>query len=79
VKPLASPAVYEPDRLVRVGDLVGAAEVAVRLGLKHPQSVSLLKRRHAEFPEPVMQLAKAFVWNWPDIESWAKATGRLPD
>ena len=79
VKPSASPAVYEPDRLVRVGDLVGAAEVAVRLGLKHPQSVSLLKRRHAEFPEPVMQLAKAFVWNWPDIEAWAKATGRLPD
>ena len=51
----------DPDRMVRVGDLVGAAEIAVRLGLKHPQSVSLLKRRHADFPEPIMQLAKAFV------------------
>jgi hypothetical protein len=69
--------VGDPDRTVRVGDLVGAAEIALRLGLKHPQSVSLLKRRHDDFPEPVMQLAKAFVWNWPDIAEWAKATGRL--
>lgn len=69
----------DPDRLVRVGDLVGAAEIALRLGLKHPQSVSLLKRRHRDFPEPIMSLAKAFVWAWPDIAAWARATGRLPD
>lgn len=69
----------DPDRLVRVGDLVGAAEIALRLGLKHPQSVSLLKRRHSDFPEPIMSLAKAFVWAWPDIAAWARATGRLPD
>jgi hypothetical protein len=68
----------DPDRVVRVGDLVGAAEIAVRLNLKHTQSVSVLKRRHASFPKPVMQLAKAFVWAWPDVEEWAKDTGRLP-
>jgi hypothetical protein len=69
----------DPDRVVRVGDLVGAAEVANRLGLKHTQSVSVLKQRHESFPQAVMQLAKAYVWNWPDIEAWARETGRLRD
>ena len=69
---LPSPAV-DPDRLVRVGDLVGAAEVALRLGYRHPQSVSLLARRDPDFPEPVVRLGRgdgAAVWAWPDVAEW---------
>ncbi len=57
-------------------DLVGAAEIAERLGIVR-QSVHQLRRRHADFPEPVAVLAQAMVWSWPEIEAWARATGRL--
>jgi hypothetical protein len=29
-------------------------------------------------PEPVAELRQALIWSWPDVERWAKATGRLP-
>lgn len=58
--------------------LVGAAEIAERLGLSHTQSVHTLRRRYVEFPEPVAKLRQAMVWSWPDVAAWAKATGRLP-
>lgn len=57
--------------------LVGAAEIAERLNLSHPQSVHTLRRRHPEFPDPVAMLSVMFVWHWPDVERWAKDTGRL--
>jgi predicted DNA-binding transcriptional regulator AlpA len=63
-------------RKVDVVDLVGAAEIADRLGIAR-QSVHQLARRHADFPQPVATLRQAMVWNWPDVERWARATGRL--
>lgn len=64
-------------RKVNVDDLVGAAEIADRLRLSHVQSVHTLRKRYADFPEPVAQLRQAMVWSWPDIEKWARSTGRL--
>lgn len=64
-------------RKVDVNDLVGAAEIADRLDLAHSQSVHTLRRRHPDFPAPVATLARAHVWSWPDVEAWARATGRL--
>jgi hypothetical protein len=66
------------ERKVDVTDLVGAAEIAERLGLSHPQSVHTLRRRHIDFPAPVAELRQAMVWAWPDVEAWARASGRLP-
>lgn len=60
-----------------MNDLVGAAEIAERLGLAHVESVHTLRRRHAEFPEPVTKLKQAMVWDWNDVAAWAKSTGRL--
>jgi len=57
--------------------LVGAHEIAERLGLSHAQSVHTLRRRHADFPEPVATLKTALIWDWRDVERWANATGRL--
>lgn len=64
-------------RRVDVSQLVGAAEIATRLGAKRPQVVHDWRRRHPDFPEPVAQLSQVLVWAWPDVEAWAKKTGRL--
>ncbi len=64
-------------RKVDVDDLVGAAEIAERLDLSHPQTVHTLRRRHPDFPPPIATLRQAMVWSWPEVAAWAKATGRL--
>lgn len=57
-------------------DLVGAAEIGERLGIRR-QSVHQLRSRHPDFPAPVATLKQAHVWSWPDVEAWARTTGRL--
>lgn len=64
-------------RKVSVDDLVGAAEIAERLGLAQPQTVHSWRRRYPDFPDPVAQLQTALIWAWPDVRDWAEATGRL--
>ncbi len=59
-------------------DLVGSSEIAERLGLAHQQAVHLWRKRYPDFPDPVAHLRQAMVWNWPDVEAWARKTGRLP-
>jgi predicted DNA-binding transcriptional regulator AlpA len=66
-------------RKVDVDDLVGAAEIAERLGLSHPQTVHTLRRRDPAFPAPVASLKRAHVWTWPDVAAWARSTGRLTE
>lgn len=73
----ALPTVADVGRRIDVDHLVGAAEIAARIGVKRPQVVHDWRRRYEDFPEPVAQLEQALVWNWPDVERWAKATGRL--
>ncbi len=58
-------------------ELVGAAEIAQRLGLAQAQTVHLWRRRYPEFPQPVAALKQALVWHWPDVLKWARETGRL--
>jgi hypothetical protein len=60
-----------------VDQLVGAAEIAERLGVKRSNVVHDWRRRHRDFPEPVARLRQALVWAWPDVERWARRTGRL--
>ena len=64
-------------RKVSVDDLVGAAEIADRLGLAQPQTVHSWRRRYEDFPEPIAQLQTALIWAWSDVEAWASSTGRL--
>jgi len=59
-----------------VSQLVGATEIAKRLGLSRPQIVHTWRRRYGEFPEPVLVLDMGHLWYWPDVESWLKRTGR---
>lgn len=65
-------------RKVDVDQLVGTAEIADRLGLSHTQTVHLWRRRYVDFPRPVAELRHALVWYWPEVEKWARTTGRMP-
>ena len=66
-----------PPNLVDPDHLVGATEIAERLGVAHSETVHNWRRRYPDFPQPVATLKQALVWSWPDVEAWARATGRL--
>lgn len=57
--------------------LVGAKEIAERIGVARPQVIYEWRRRHDDFPSPVAELSVGLIWAWPDVEAWARATGRL--
>ncbi len=57
--------------------LVGASEIADRLGIGKSTVVHDWRRRYPEFPEPVAKLKTALVWDWSEVEAWARKTGRL--
>ena len=63
-------------RRVAVHDLVGAHEIAERLGVARPQVVHDWRRRHEDFPQPIAQLKTALIWDWSEVEAWARKTGR---
>jgi predicted DNA-binding transcriptional regulator AlpA len=63
-------------RKLDVDQLVGAAEIAERLGVARPQVVHSWRRRHADFPKPVAELQQALIWYWPDVADWATKSGR---
>jgi hypothetical protein len=64
-------------RKVDVDDLVGAAEIAERLGIKRPHLIHDWRRRHPEFPQPVVELKGTLIWLWPEVEKWARSTNRV--
>jgi hypothetical protein len=64
------------ERKVDPGDLVGVAEIAARLNCS-VQAVHAWKRRYPDFPLPVAHLSMGLLWIWPDVEQWARLTGRL--
>jgi hypothetical protein len=64
-------------RRVDVDQLVGAAEIADRLGVSNSQVIHVWRARHPDFPEPVTKLRTAMIWYWPDVKTWAQQTGRL--
>jgi prophage regulatory protein len=59
-------------------DLVGLTEIARLLGISR-QRVDQLLRTDEAFPEPIATLSAGRIWERADIESWARATGRLQD
>lgn len=63
-------------------DPVGVAEIAERLRVQQ-QTVATwhYRSRRGELevpmPEPAHTVSRQPCWNWPEIEAWAKASGRL--
>lgn len=64
-------------RKVDVDNLVGAQEIADLLGVGRTQ-VHKWRERHGDFPQPVANITRTLVWYWPDVERWARSTGRYP-
>jgi DNA-binding transcriptional MerR regulator len=60
---------------MRWTDPVGVLEIAERLGVKR-QTVAMWKLRGL-LPEPKGVASGQPLYDWPDIEAWAKQTGRL--
>ena len=61
----------------RAIELVGTREIADRLGIVYPETIHNWRLRYDDFPEPAGKLSGVFLWEWPAVEAWAKATGRL--
>jgi predicted DNA-binding transcriptional regulator AlpA len=74
--------VWPHGRTVEVENLVGAADIAARLGLRHAEHIHDFARRDTTFPRPVAQIGgptlKTMVWDWSEVEAWARKVGRLP-
>lgn len=60
-------------------DLVGAHEIAKRLGLAFPNIVHAWRIRYKTFPEPIAVLRAGMIWDWKEVEVWAKMTNRRPE
>src|SRR2546428_6391057 len=54
---------------------VGAAEIATRLGVK-AQTVHTWRQRGL-LPAPRWTVSGQPAWDWPEVEEWARRTGRL--
>lgn len=59
-------------------DPVGAVEIADRLHVKRATVDQWRQRDGAHFPPPRWTVGGRPAWNWHDIETWARTTGRLP-
>lgn len=63
-----------------VGDLVGAADIARRLGVSR-QRVGQLRER-PDFPRPVARLGLGQLWRWSEVSTWMttwrRRSGRPP-
>jgi len=62
-------------------ELVGAAEIADRLGVARGVVGDWRRRYDAgsptPFPDPVAALTMGNVWYWPHVRDWALATNRI--
>jgi hypothetical protein len=62
-------------RKVDVDDLVDAHDVAVMLGLAHPNTVHQYQRRYPDMPTPVYApgARRAKLWLRSELEAWIKS------
>ena len=66
-------------------ELVGIPEIAERLGVARATVSQWRWRRRRTlrppwrpFPEPIKTAARSPVFDWGEVEQWAKTTGRIP-
>ena len=64
-------------RMVDVDDIVGPGEIAQRLRVSQTSMIHHWRRRDPSFPEPLFTRLAGSFWLWPEVERWARSTGRL--
>jgi predicted DNA-binding transcriptional regulator AlpA len=57
---------------VNTDDLIGPEEVAALIGLTNVNGVSVYRKRHPDFPAPVVLKGRCVLWVRQDIEKWAR-------
>ena len=59
-------------------DLIDATDVAELIGLTNPGGLPTYRARYDEFPDPVWKSrgGRCQLWLRPDVETWARETGR---
>ena len=64
---------------VDIEDLIDANGIAELLGLAQRNTVSLYQKRYPDMPRPVIDLGpgRPRLWLRPELEEWARETGRL--
>lgn len=62
-----------------VSDLVDSQQIAERLGVERKTVTSWVARTRLGFPEAKLRRDRCAFWAWPEVEAWARRTGRLPD
>lgn len=55
--------------------VVGIVEVALRLGVSR-NTVDSWRQRPVGFPSPPWTVGGRPAWDWPDVQAWARETGR---
>ena len=71
----------DPDRTVRVGDLVTLEQIAERCGVG-PNAVANWAARSdglqykPGMPAPVRDVPRSRLWLWPEVAAWLELTGR---
>ena len=65
-------------RSVEVENLIDAQGIADRLGFAQRQTISVYARRYPDFPKPLGMWGRTRLWDWTEVEAWARQTGRLP-
>lgn len=63
-------------RTVEVENLIDAQGIADRLGLSHRQAISVYMQRYPNFPQPLGMWGRTRLWDWLEVEAWARQTGR---
>lgn len=58
----------DPDRLIKVGNIVGMPEIAARTN-STPRAVWNHTRRYA-FPEPVTRTSNTPLWDWDEVKAF---------
>jgi hypothetical protein len=64
---------------VDLDDLVDGADIAELIGVASANVVGIYRRRYADFPAPVWvsRGGRCQLWLQPEIERWARSTGRV--
>ena len=57
-------------RKIDPADLIGPTEVAPIIGLTNPRGVSVYRRRHSDFPVPIVEKEQCVLWLRSEIEAW---------
>lgn len=68
---------YAPYGAALISDAVSVTEISSRAG-RSVNTIQSWRRRHADFPAPLAELAAGPIWSWPTIATWIASRPAQP-